>query len=409
VSDLDLSPEIEPREAGFDAERLARLDRHLAGYVDEGGLAGWQVLVARGGRIVHLGMHGARNAETGAPVEQDTLWRIYSMTKPVTSVAVLQLFEKGLLSLDDPVERWIPSFGSARVFTGGTSETPQTRPVEEPVRVWHLLSHTAGLTYGWHYQHPVDAIYRAAGLEARAPEGMDLATAVDAWAGMPLWYEPGTEWGYSVSVDVLGRLIEVVSGQSLGDYFSEQIFGPLDMRDAGFWLNEEQAERLATMYEHDPETHRIRSVDSSPPQSAPLAPSGGGGLFASLRDYHRFTQMLARGGELDGRRLLGSRTVQLMTRNHLPGGATLSQIGHPLGTPLHGMGFGLGVAVLIDPQAIHSYGSKGLYGWSGAASTIFNVDPKEELVILFMTQLVPIGTLPVDPELRTLVYQALVD
>jgi CubicO group peptidase (beta-lactamase class C family) len=275
--------------------------------------------------------------------------------------------------------------------------------------VRHLLSHTAGLTYGFHYSHPVDAIYRANGFMAGVPAGVDLATAVDRWARMPLWYEPGTEWGYSVSVDVLGRLVEVVSGQGLGEYFAEHIFGPLDMRDAGFSVTPEQADRLAALYELDPATQRIKTVDAPAPLEPPLAPSGGGGLIASLRDYHRFTQMLSRGGELGGRRVLGSRTVQLMTRNHLPGGADLAQVGHPLGTPLDGMGFGLGVAVLVEPGLIHDYGSKGLYGWSGAASTLFDVDPVEELVFIFMTQLLPFGTLPIDGELRSLVYQSLVD
>src|SRR5690349_5025998 len=205
--------DVDARGAGFDPDRLRRVDRHLDRYVDDGRLAGWQLLIARDGRVAHLGQGGLRDLEAGLPVEPDTLWRIYSMTKPVTSVAAMMLYEEGAFELTDPVSAFIPSFAGVRVYAGGPDLRPVTVPATEPVRIWHLLTHTSGLTYGFHRVHPVDALYRAAGFEWAYPRGADLATACDIWAGLPLLFQPGTEWNYSVATDVLGRVIEVVSGQ----------------------------------------------------------------------------------------------------------------------------------------------------------------------------------------------------
>jgi CubicO group peptidase (beta-lactamase class C family) len=402
---------VDPAEVGLAADRLARIDTHLARYVDDGRLAGSLVLVSRRGRVAHLAVHGHRDLASGAPVEVDTLWRLYSMTKPVTSVAAMMLYEEGAFDLRDPVARWIPSFASPRVYTGGPPASATTRPATEPIRVWHLLTHTAGLTYGFHHVHPVDAAYRHAGYEWGTPPGVDLAGAVDAWASLPLLFDPGSEWAYSVATDVLGRLVEVISGQTLDDFFATRIFGPLDMADAGFSVDDARADRLATLYGAHPETRRATPMDGRAARRRPAALSGGGGLVGSARDYHRFTQMLLGRGALDGVRLLGPRTVDFMTRNHLPGGADLEAFGRRLfaETSYAGVGFGLGFSVTLDPTAARLVGSAGEYGWGGAASTTFWVDPAEDLTVVFLTQLLPSSTHPIRAELKRLVYQAIVD
>src|SRR5437764_8446209 len=229
-----LKIEMDPVEAGFDADRLRRIDTHLARYADDGRLPGWLVLVSRGGNVVHLATNGQRDVEAGLPVQVDSVFRIYSMTKPVTSVAAMMLYEEGAFELKDPVSRFIPSFADVRVYKQGSSVNPVTEPAVEPVRIWHLLTHMSGLTYGFHYSHPVDAMYRAAGFEWASPPGMDLAACCDAWAGFPLLFQPGAEWNYGVSTDVLGRVVEVASGQSLDRFFDERIFRPLGMDESAF-------------------------------------------------------------------------------------------------------------------------------------------------------------------------------
>lgn len=406
----ELQIEAEAAEVGFDAGRLARIDRHFDRYVDDGRLAGYLVSVARHGKVVHLSARGRRDLETDRPVEVDTLWRMYSMTKPITSVAALMLYEEGLLELTDPISRWLPAFAEPRVYSGGAGPGLVTRPAIEPIRVWHLLTHTSGLTYGWHYTHPVDAAYRAAGLEWGAPEGIDLAGVCDLYAAQPLLFDPGTEWNYSVSTDVLGRLVEVVSGQSLDQFFAERIFEPLGMPDAAFWVDEGRADRLASLYRPDAARKAVPLYGGAILSPPPIL-SGGGGLAAGALDYHRFTEMLRRRGELDGVRLLSPRTVDFMASNHLPGGATLAEFGRPLyaETTFAGVGFGLGVSVTLDPAAAKVLSSPGEYGWGGAASTTFWVDPVEDLTVQFLTQLLPSSTHPIRPQLKQLVYQALVD
>jgi CubicO group peptidase (beta-lactamase class C family) len=406
----ELQIEAEAAEVGFDAGRLARIDRHFDRYVDDGRLAGYLVSVARHGKVVHLSARGRRDLETDRPVEVDTLWRMYSMTKPITSVAALMLYEEGLLELTDPISRWLPAFAEPRVYAGGAGPGLVTRPAMEPIRVWHLLTHTSGLTYGWHYTHPVDAAYRTAGLEWGAPAGTDLAGVCDLYAAQPLLFDPGTEWNYSVSTDVLGRLVEVVSGQSLDQFFAERIFEPLGMPDAAFWVDEGRADRLAALYRPDAARKAVPLFGGAI-LSPPAILSGGGGLAAGALDYHRFTEMLRGRGELDGVRLLSPRTVDFMASNHLPGGATLAEFGRPLyaETTFAGVGFGLGVSVTLDPAAAKVLSSAGEYGWGGAASTTFWVDPVEDLTVQFLTQLLPSSTHPIRPQLKQLVYQALVD
>lgn len=409
----ELKIEVEPGEVGFDAERLARIDRYLARYVDDKRLPGWLVALARGGKVVHLSTYGMRDMEAAQPVELDTLFRIYSMTKPITSVAAMMLYEEGAFELTDPVSRFIPAFGDARVYRRGSALAPLTEPACEPVRIWHLLTHTSGLTYGFHHAHPVDAMYREAGFEWGQPRGMDLASCCDVWAGLPLMFQPGAEWNYSVSTDVLGRVVEVASGQALDEFFAERIFAPLGMTDTAFWVDDPDADRLAALYGPDPDTRTAVRNDRMGKAALrqPACLSGGGGLVSTAADYHRFTQMLLGRGQLNGNRLLGSRTVAYMTRNHLPGGADLESFGRPLfaETNFTGTGFGLGFSVVDDPAAGKSLGTAGEFAWGGAASTAFWVDPAEEVTAVFLTQLLPSSTHPIRSQLRQLVYQALVD
>jgi CubicO group peptidase (beta-lactamase class C family) len=407
-----LKVDVEPEEVGFDAERLKRVDTHFRRYVDDGKLAGWTVTVARRGRVALVAHHGLADAEAHRPVADDTIWRIYSMTKPITSVAALMLYERGLLELTDPVARYIPAFADMQVYRAGSAANPGTVPAVEPVRVWHLLTHTSGLTYGWHHAHAVDEMYRAKGFEFGAPRGMDLAGACEVWAGLPLLFQPGTEWNYSVATDVLGRVVEVASGQSLDAFLSEHVFVPLGMDDTAFWVAPEQLDRLAGLYVPNPAGGLLRNAAMGDAATRePTFLSGGGGLVSTAGDYHRFTQMLARGGELDGARLLGPRTVAYMTRNHLPGGADLETFGRPLfsESAFRGVGFGLGVSVVTDATAGKSLTHDGEFAWGGLASTAFYVDPAAEITAMFFTQLIPSSTHPIRPQLRTLVNQALVD
>ncbi|HEX8519820.1 MAG TPA: serine hydrolase domain-containing protein [Pseudonocardia sp.] len=403
--------DVDPAEVGFDADRLARIDRHYRRYVDDGLLPGWTVVVTRHGRVAHVGHHGHRDVEAGLPVTADTLWRIYSMTKPVTSVAAMMLYEQGELELTDPIARWIPAFRDVRVYRAGPATGPATTPATEPIRVWHLLTHTSGLTYGFHHAHPVDELYRLRGYEYAAPAGTDLAAACETFAGLPLLFEPGTEWNYGVSTDVLGRVVEVVSGQPLDAFFSEHIFGPLGMDETSWSVGEADHGRLATLYAAGRDGLARNRTLGDEALRPPTLLAGGAGLVSTAGDYHRFTQMLLRGGELDGARLLGPRTVAYMTRNHLPGGVDLEAFGRPLfaESAFRGVGFGLGFSTVVDASAGKVLTSPGEYAWGGMASTAFYVDPAEAVTAMFFTQFVPSSAHPVRSRLRTLVQQALVD
>ena len=410
----DLNIEMDPAELGLDKERLGRIDAHFARYVADGRLAGWLYTVRRHGQLAHVGRAGHRDLEGDLPVTDDTLWRIYSMTKPVTSVAAMLLYEEGKLGLNDPVSEFIPAFADLRVYTGGSDLRQVTVPATEPVRVWHLLTHTAGLTYGFHRTHPVDGLYREGGYEWAWPRGTDLAAACEDWARFPLLFQPGAEWNYSVATDVLGRVVEVASGQPLDEFFSTRIFGPLGMSDTAFWADAEAAPRLAALYVPDAERKAKRAdAFGQGALTRPSLLSGGGGLVSSAGDYHRFLQMVLHrddspAGELDGVRLLSPRTVGYMARNHLPGGLDLATFGRPLyaESPFLGVGFGLGFAVMIDPVPGKVVSSAGELSWGGAASTAFWIDPAEELTVSFFTQLLPSSTHPIRPQLRQLVYQS---
>ncbi|MEU6257870.1 serine hydrolase domain-containing protein [Streptomyces sp. NPDC047043] len=405
-----LRQEVDPGEAGLDVKALDRLDQHYAHYVDEGRLPGFLVAVARGGRVAHLTTHGMRDVAAGQPVEADTLWRIYSMTKPVTSVAALMLVEEGRLALDDPVAAHLPAFADQQVYESGSGAEIRTRPVSQPLLVRHLLTHTAGLTFAFYHSHPVDALYREAGLESAVLPGSNLAETVDVYASLPLQFEPGTQWNYSVATNVLGRVIEVVSGQPLDTFFAERILGPLGMTDAGFCITDEQAPRLSELY-GEKDDGSIEPVPGLPLRGRPRFLSGSGGMVASAHDVHRFMELLRRRGELDGVRLLAPETVDLMTSNHLPGGVDLRAFGS---RPAHdqpgndGVGFGLGVSVVVDPERTLAPSGLGTYGWSGVATTTFWVDPGRDLTVQFMTQVRP-QTFKLFPDLRRLVQEAITD
>jgi CubicO group peptidase (beta-lactamase class C family) len=415
----DLKVGTDPAEVGLDPARLARLDRRLARWVDDGQLPGFLVTVARHGELAHVGTYGSRNVEESLPVETDTRWRIFSMTKPVTSVAAMMLYEEGAFELNDPISKWLPEFADTRVYVAGSAQKPVTAPQMEPIRVRHLLTHTSGLTYGFHHAHPVDAMYRAMGHEWGTPPGADSAEVCRQWASVPLVFQPGAEWNYGVSTDVLGHLVEVWSGRPLDEFFEERIFAPLGMRDTSFGLRPgDDPDSLARLYGAVPGRPGgaptgfafLEAFDAAA-HSKPAFLSGGGGLLSTASDFLRFIELLRRGGSYDGGRLLGDRTIAYMVRNHIPGNADLETFGRPLfaETPLRGVGFGLGFSMVIDPVRYGVVSSLGDYSWGGAASTAFYVDPVEDLTVSFYTQLLPSSTLPIRNYLRALVNQALAD
>jgi CubicO group peptidase (beta-lactamase class C family) len=407
-----LQLEGDPTDVGMSAERLARIDAHFRKYVDDGRLPGWLITVSRHGKLVHLSTYGHRDVEASTAVETDTLWRIFSMTKPITAVLALQLWEEGTFELNDPLHRYIPAFKHQKVWRTGSTTSPIFDPVVEKMRLWHLFSHTGGLTYGFMRAHPVDEMYRQAGFEWGVPPELDLEAIVDKWAALPLLFQPGTEWNYSVGVDVLGRVLEIVTGQRLDELMRSRLLEPLGMNETTWFVDEAHAPRLATLYGAHPATRKAVRMDGMDRLALqePKTHLGGGGLVSTAHDYHRFTQMLLRGGELDGVRILSPGTVRYMASNHLPGGVDLTAFGRPLfaETTFDGVGFGLGVSVTIDPVKARVPGSVGEFAWGGAASTSFWIDPAEDLTVQFFTQLLPSSTHPIRSQLKQLVYQSII-
>ena len=398
-----------PEEVGLSTPRLARVAAWMRRWVDSGRLPGLLVAVVRDDRLAWFDACGRRDVERGLPVEPDTLYRIYSMTKPVTTVAALMLYEEGCFQLDDPIARYIPAFSRTRVFAGGDVDSYETEPLSRPITVHDLMTHTAGLTYAFLHEHPVDALYRRSGIDFNANSGV-LADLVEATAAQPLAFQPGARWNYGVSTDILGRLVEIWSGRPLDAFLAERVFAPLGMVDTGFHVPDEERRRFASNYTRS-EEGGLTLVDAAS-ESRFLAPaatlSGGGGLVSTAPDYLRFTRMLRGRGALGDTRLLGRKTVELMTTNQLPG--DLADMGQPTfsETPFSGVGFGLGVSVLLDPARARIVGSAGEYAWGGVASTAFWVDPAEDLIVLLLTQLSPSSTYPIRRELRVLTYQALI-
>ncbi|MCH8686299.1 serine hydrolase domain-containing protein [Pedomonas mirosovicensis] len=398
---------------GFCTQRLARLDRFLqTRYIDTGRLPCAETLIYRHGEVVHRSRLGLADVERGKPLAGDTLYRIYSMTKPIASVAFLMLVEEGLVALDDPVHRFIPEWEGLGVYEDGAQGAFRTRAPERPMQMVDLLRHTSGLTYGFQQRTPVDAAYRALGVGEIALT-MPLEEMIGALTRLPLEFSPGTAWNYSVSTDVLGYLVGRIAGKPFEDVVQERILDPLGMKDTGFAVKPGQAERLAACYQVAPEGGFSLYDDpaSSPYLSPPVMASGGGGLVSTTEDYLRFCRMLLQGGQYEGARLLAPKTIELMTANHLPEGKDIQSLSQSMfsESAYAGVGFGLGFAVTMDPARTLLPGSAGDYFWGGMASTYFWVDPKEDMAVLFMTQLIPSSTYPVRRELRTLVYSALVE
>lgn len=391
---------------------LRSIDDYLARYISTDKIAGALTLVCRAGEVVHFSPIGLRDRERSLPMTSDTVFRIYSMSKPITSVALMQLYERGLVQLDDSVHRFIPEWADLRVLDGGTYPDFRTRPAARPMTVRDLLSHQSGLTYGFlEGSTPLDDAYREARVLGQG-NGATLADMVKTLAGLPLQFSPGDHWNYSVSTDVLGYLVEVISGQPFDEYLADHIFSPLRMHSTGFQVRPDQADRFAANYAPTGADGGLRLIDD-PRDSNYLKPqtffSGGGGLVSTAADYLRFCQMLLNGGHLDRARILGRKTIDLMTSNHLTGGRQMTDaaLGRFSETPYAGMGFGLGFAVMLDPATAQVSSSPGEYTWGGAASTAFWIDPVEELIVIFMTQLMPSTTYNFRRELRAIVYGAL--
>lgn len=408
---------VEAEAVGMSTARLARIEPAMQRYVDSGEVAGISTLVARRGQIVHAAQFGDRDREAGLGMTPDTIFRIYSMTKPVVSTALMLLHEEGRFQLEQPVAQYLPTFASQQVLAGDGSLVAPARPVE----IRDLLTHTSGLTYDFMIDKPAAAHYREARVMNDASR--TLEACVDVIAALPLAFHPGTEWHYSVGIDVAGRLIEVLSGQSLGDFLQERIFGPLAMAETGFGVAPESLDRLAAMYGlpdligdnytaadlvHAATTgdNQRRDVSSTYPTDQPdVFQRGGLGLYSTISDYHRFAQMLCNGGSLDGVQIAGRKTLELMHTNHLPPALMPWSL---LGVENPGMGFGLGSRVMTDVGQFKAPGSVAEYGWAGAAKTYYWVDPAEELVGVFMSQYMT-GPQPTDRTFRNLVYQAIVD
>jgi len=410
---MALEPTVDPAEVGVDPSRLSRIDDLTHAYVDDGRFPFVQLVVSRRGEIVHHDLYGWADRDADRPITEDAIARVYSMTKPVTSVALMMLYEQGRFLLEDPISRWLPSFAAPRVFVGGDAARHTTREAAREITVRDVLTHTSGLTYGFQHQHPVDAVYRHHGLGDFTPSKRSLTEEMELLGTMPLQFDPGTQWCYSMSTDVCGALVEAISGTTLDEFFRREVFEPLGMVDTGFWVDgDERGDRFTTLHLFFGGTTSVMDRwDRSGFRRRPPMLSGGGGLVSTMADYLRFVRMLERGGELDGVRLLSPRTVAFMASNHLPGGRDLIQMGQVgfAETAMEGMGFGLGFSVNLSPQANSAIASVGEYGWGGAASTAFRIDPAEELSFVFFTQLLPSSTYPIRRELQATIYQALVD
>jgi CubicO group peptidase (beta-lactamase class C family) len=398
---------------GFSRARLARIDGFLdERYVETGKLAGALVAITRHGERVHTGVVGLADRERGTPMRDDTIFRIYSMTKPLTSVAFMMLVEEGRVSLDDPVHAYIPAWRDLGVFVAGAPGAFQTRPTAAPMRIVDLLRHTSGLTYGFQMRTNIDAAYRQYGI-GTTEDCVPLDRMVELLGQIPLEFSPGEAWNYSVSTDVLGHLIGIVSGVPFETFLRTRILQPLGMNDTGFFVPAEKHERLAACYGVDALGKVVLQDD--PATSRFLAPprliSGGGGLVSTLDDYLRFCHMLMNGGAANGHRFLGPRTLALMTMNHLPEGRELTDMSRSMFSEsiYAGLGFGLGFAVVLDRAKTLTPGNTGEYFWGGAASTAFWIDPKSGLAVVFLAQFIPSSTYPIRRQLRTLVYAALED
>ncbi len=411
-----------PESVGLSSKRLKAFDKMLMEkYVGPEKLAGTQTLVARKGSIVHYHSQGKRDLENDLPIDENTLFRIYSMTKPVTGVALMQLFEKGFFQLSDPVSKFLPEFNNQQVYVSGSYPLFMTEPVKRPMVIRDLLTHTSGLSYSINFRSHVDDAYRKI-FKISDPtkalvskEKVDLEEFTKRIASLPLEFSPGEQWLYSVSIDVCARLVEVISGKKIDQYFEDHIFKPLKMEKTSFYVQEKDLKDLAVCYHRD-ENKKITIHDPGDTKSRYSAPrdfnGGGSGLISNAKEYYRFLQMLLNGGELEGERILSRKTIELMTLNHLPDNQTMADMGSSGSfseVRYHGMGYGLSMAVTTDPAASQSPLSKGSYNWGGMASTYFWIDPKEDLLAIFMTQFIPSDAFPLRPQMATMVYGSFID
>ena len=399
---------VNPEGAGLNPSRLEWITDHLnRNYIEPEKISGCQVLVSRHGYPAYFKSLGSMDLERDRALEDDTIFRIYSMSKPITSIALMQLYERGYFQLNDPVSRIIPSWKDQRVWVSGVGDEMQTEEVKNPITFRNILSHTAGLTYG-NTRHPVDREYRDKGVV----RGEDLASFIENLSQVPLRFQPGEQWLYSYATDVCGYLVEALSGQPLDEYLEEHIFSPLGMVDSGFSVAPGKENRFAANYQRNPDK-TLQLIDD-PLQSTYLTKpgflSGGGGLTGTISDYYAFCEMLRQGGVAGGERIIGSRTLALMRQNHLPGARDLSgvAIGSFSETAYEGVGFGLGFAMTLGEVETGSLGKSDYY-WGGAASTIFWVDPIEDLVVIFMTQLMPSNTFNFRGQIKNIVYGAIED
>ena len=407
---MNESATSKPRDAGFCSRRIERIEDWMRRQVSDERLAGIEVLINRRGHTVLHRCHGQRDLARKAEATPETIYRIYSMTKPLTAVAIMMLYEEGRFQLDDPITRFLPAFAQQRVFTGGGYGAVMTEPAMRDITFRDLLTHTSGLTYAFMQATPVDAIYRAQKLELPgSPE--PLGELIGRLAKVPLIAQPGAEWNYSVSSDVLGHLVAVISGRPFDEFLRERVLRPLEMVDTEFFVPSDKVNRFAANYERGPDgrPRLLEDPETSRFLQPPKAPSGGGGLVSTARDYLRFCLMLLNQGAYGSTRLLGRKTVELMTTNHLNG--DMAAMGQPrfAESNYHGIGFGLGFSVMLDPAKAQIVGSRGEYAWGGMASTAFWVDPQEDMAVVLMTQLTPSSTYPIRRELRVLAYQAIID
>lgn len=396
-------------KVGVSADRLTRLDRLLQGYVERCDLAGVSAAVYRADQCVYWQVFGMQDIEAAKPLQPDTIFRIASMTKPVTCVAAMLLYEEGHFNLNTPVSKFIPAFKEAQVFAGYQNGEPVYEPLKHELTMRHLFTHTSGLSYGWNPEDPVDRLYQEAGKrmeQAGIPPTME--NIVNNLTQLPLAFQPGTHWRYSLSIDVIGRIVEIISGKPLDSFFKERIFEPLGMTDTDFFVPPEKEHRLAALYGHQPNEAGLKRLEDQTPRQRPLTLWGGGGLVSTLGDYSRFTRMLTNGGILDGVRLLSPHTVRLFTLNQapeaaLPYGFVENDLYHA------GYGYSLGTRVLMDVARSGLAGSVGEFGWDGAYSTYFWVDRAEALCGVLMTQHAPNAYYPIHPQFKQIVYQALLN
>lgn len=397
-----------PEEAGMSSRRLERITPVMQDFVRDDRLPGIMTLLQRRGRIVHFGTFGLMDIEARQPIREDALFRIYSMTKPITSVALMMLVEEGRLSLTDPVAAFIPAFGKTRVCVGSGPFGLRVADQNPPMTLYHLVTHTAGLSYGMYFDSPLEELYRK--IENPVPRSTTLHELVDRIAEIPLVFQPGTSWRYSVATDVLGQVIQAAADMPLADFFHERIFKPLGMSDTGFVVPSQKAGRLTQIYAsaalYDPKPVPPGAVPMIGDVSTPTrCPSGGAGLVSTISDYLAFCNCLLAEGAYEGGRLISRKTLAWMTTNHVPDRLLPLTIGPD---ELY-FGFGLGFRVAVSLGTSRYLTSTGEYGWAGKAQTYFWIDPKEELIGLMMTQHMPEAPYPVMERFRNLAYQAIDD